>query len=279
MAKVKILVVDDNEAIRFSLGKVLEHHGFDVTLARHVPEALKYISSERFDVLLSDLHMPGAGDGLTLVSAMRHSNPQAITMLLSGFPDIDAAAQAILLQADEVLAKPIEVRSLIELIHERLASPAARPRVAVESVATVLERSTESTIDAWFKKVMLDKKLMTVQMSEQSRRGHLPQLFRELVLRLRSPTPLGANAPNVSTSAILHGQTRRKQGYTSVMLVEESRMLQVSIFQTLQDNLASMDFSVLLIGVMTIADEVDAQLSTAMESYHGASQGEALSAA
>jgi hypothetical protein len=71
----------------------------------------------------------------------------------------------------------------------------------------------------------------------------------------------------LSTAAAQHGVTRRKQGYTAAMLVEESRMLQVSIFQTLQSNLASIDFSVLLIGVMTIADEVDSQLSQAMESY------------
>jgi hypothetical protein len=55
------------------------------------------------------------------------------------------------------------------------------------------------------------------------------------------------------------------------MMVEESRILQVSIFETLQSNLASIDFSVLLIGVMTIADEVDSQLSQAMESYVQAS--------
>jgi hypothetical protein len=51
------------------------------------------------------------------------------------------------------------------------------------------------------------------------------------------------------------------------MMVEESRMLQVSIFETLQNNLINIDFSVLLIGVMTIADEVDSQLSQAMESF------------
>jgi hypothetical protein len=51
------------------------------------------------------------------------------------------------------------------------------------------------------------------------------------------------------------------------MMIEESRMLQVSIFETLQKNLASIDFSILLNGVMTIADEVDSQLSQAMESY------------
>jgi hypothetical protein len=51
------------------------------------------------------------------------------------------------------------------------------------------------------------------------------------------------------------------------MTVEESRMLQVSIFETLQTNLASIDFSILLNGVMTIADEVDSQLSQALDSY------------
>jgi hypothetical protein len=51
------------------------------------------------------------------------------------------------------------------------------------------------------------------------------------------------------------------------MVIEESRMLQVSIFETLQKNLASIDFSILLNAVMTIADEVDSQLSQAMDSY------------
>jgi hypothetical protein len=53
------------------------------------------------------------------------------------------------------------------------------------------------------------------------------------------------------------------------MLVEESRMLQVCVFDTLQNNLATIDFSVLLIGVMTIADEIDSQLSQAMDSFMG----------
>jgi hypothetical protein len=51
------------------------------------------------------------------------------------------------------------------------------------------------------------------------------------------------------------------------MLVEESRMLQVSIFQTLQHNLQKVDFSLLLLDVMVIADEVDSQLAQAMASY------------
>jgi hypothetical protein len=60
---------------------------------------------------------------------------------------------------------------------------------------------------------------------------------------------------------------RRKQGYNAPLIVEESRMLQVSIFQILQDNLARVDFSLVLVDVMTIADEVDSQLCQAMQTF------------
>src|ERR1700729_953216 len=105
MGLIKILLVDDDEMVRLTLCDVLEQNGFAVTTAANVPEALKYISSQTFEVLLSDLHMPGAGDGLTVVSAMRHANPTAVTILLSAFPEMTAAAEAIMLQADEILVK------------------------------------------------------------------------------------------------------------------------------------------------------------------------------
>jgi hypothetical protein len=84
--------------------------------------------------------------------------------------------------------------------------------------------------------------------------------------RLRTFTPLGSREL-VSVAAEQHGRLRRQQGYSAAMMVEESRMLQVSIFETLQRNLANIDFSILLNAVMTIADEVDSQLSQAMDSY------------
>jgi hypothetical protein len=60
------------------------------------------------------------------------------------------------------------------------------------------------------------------------------------------------------------------------MMVEESRMFQVSIFQTLQNNLNRVNFSFVLVGVMEIADEVDSQLAQAMTSYVAQSQVDAL---
>lgn len=276
MAAFKVLLVDDDAVLLFTLAKVLEHNDFAVTTAATVSEALKHISAEHYDVLLSDLHMPGAGDGLTVVSAMRHANPRAVTMLLSAFPEMGAAAQAIMLQADEILVKPMDVTALVDTIKKRLAIGPTRLRV-VESVATILDRSVGSTIQDWFQRVELEESLMAVPLSREQRCFHLIPVFRDIVDRLRSFKQLGTKEP-MSASAAEHGLARRRQGYTAAMMVEESRMLQVSIFNTLQNNLASIDFSVLLIGVMTIADEVDSQLSQAMKSYITESVADALPA-
>ncbi len=266
MAEIKVLHVDDDEIVRATLTGVLGQSGFAVTSAASVPEALKLISGpEKYDVLLSDLHMPGAGDGLTVVSAMRHANPDAVTLLLSAFPEMTAAAQAILQQADEILVKPMDLKSLVHVIKQRLAGGVPHKR-EIETVAQILDRTTESTIRDWFARVETEPTLMSVPMDYEQRCGHLAMLFREVIVRLRADQPIGTK--NLTSSAAAeHGANRFRQGYTAAMLVEESRMLQISIFHTLQANLANIDFSLLLIGVMTIADEIDFQLSQAVTSY------------
>jgi YesN/AraC family two-component response regulator len=276
MTKTRILLVDDDEIVLYSLCKILEQDDFTVTTAANVSEALKHINSTVFDVLLTDLHMPGAGDGLTVVSAMRHSNPKAVTMVLTGFPEMEVAARAILQQTDQILVKPMEVMALVEAIKQRVKTGAPLPQV-VESVGVILQRSVEDTIRAWYDRIKADKKVMAISMTYEQRTSHLPQVFGDLVSRLKSDRPIGSKEL-VSKAAADHGINRQKQGYTAAMLVEESRMLQVCIFDTLQQNLVTIDFSVLLIGVMTIADEIDSQLSQAMGSYIAESAADALPA-
>jgi CheY-like chemotaxis protein len=261
----RLLLVDDNETLRLSLQLVLQRNGFDVACAANVNEALRLIGSQTFDALLSDLHMPQAGDGLTVVSAMRNANPKAVTLIFSGYPAMKEAAAAILAQADGILVKPLSVEKLIETLHDWIdrGPTAATPQ---RLLADVLEQETETTIADWLQRVDSEPTVITVRLSPAERCQHLPQLFRDLVFRLRFPLPLGTRAL-VSESAEEHGSRRRRQGYTAAMMVEESRMLQVSIFQMLQNNLTKVDFSLLLLGVMAIADEVDSQLAQQMSSY------------
>ena len=265
-----VLLVDDNEQVRTTLGAVLEANQFRVTSAANVSEALQLIGKHTFDVLLCDLHMPGAGDGFTVVSAMRHTNENAITLVFTGYPALKEAMQAILLQADEILVKPMDVAELVELIREKLAKRGKRAPTNIERVASILARDSKATIQNWLARVRLEPELMAISLSDEKRTGHLPKLLSELVHRLLNPRSLGTKA--VSNAAVLHGKVRAAQGYSISSLVEESRILQVSIFETLQNNLGTVDFSLLLLDVMTIADEVDSQLKQTISSFMGPSE-------
>ena len=264
MATHRVLVVEDDDSVRLMLHEGLHRDGFEVVLASNVRDALRLIATETFDVLLSDLHMPLAGDGFTLVSAMRHTHPDALTVVLSGYPALDEAMSAILAQADEIFTKPIRIGALKELIRTRLADPHSIKRLKPESVASILEREMETTIQNWLDIVDQDAELTVIPLSRIERTGHLPKLLLDLVVRLRLDSGLAAP---ISMAARDHGAMRLKQGYTATMVVEESRILQVSIFSTLQRNLCGVDFSRLLLDVVTIADEVDSQLKQAMISY------------
>src|SRR6202040_568284 len=96
----------------------------------------------------------------------------------------------------------------------------------------------------------------------EDRTGHLPQLLSDVIARLHLDS--STKAP-ISVAASHHGDLRRKQGYTVAMVVEESRLLQVCLFTTLHKNTNRIEYSKLLPDVVTIADEVDAQLKQRSE--------------
>jgi hypothetical protein len=135
-----------------------------------------------------------------------------------------------------------------------------------DEVADILQQQTQVTISNWLARVDAETDIITVQLTAEERCAHLPEMFRDLVSRLRNPLPLGTRAL-MSDAADDHGSLRREQGYSAAMMVEESRMLQVSIFETLQLHVGTMDARDLMGDVMAIADEVDSQLAQAMTSY------------
>ena len=265
----RVLLVDDNQAFLKMMNMSLKANGFEVVAAGGVTEALKCIAAEKFDVLVTDLHMPNAGDGFTVISAMRHSQPAALTMLLSGFPDTKSAMEAIILQADEILVKPVETNRLAEMVRERLLVQKPASRASKEKVSEILHRCSDVVVKDWLARVKEARELNHLQLADQDRTGHLPKLVLDLVVRLNRPitgSPQDRDALS-SPAAVLHGELRFRQGYTPEMLVHESRILQVTLFGTLKDNMNALDFSLLLRDVMTIADEVDAQLTQSMGSY------------
>jgi hypothetical protein len=131
----------------------------------------------------------------------------------------------------------------------------------IVSVAEVLERELQSVIVDWLDRVEKEPDLRCIPLNFEDRTGHLPHLLHDVIARLRWDAR--TKAP-ISKAAAEHGDLRRKQGYTVAMAVEESRLLQVTIFSTLHKNVKSLEFSTLLLDVVTIADEVDSQLKEQM---------------
>jgi len=264
----KVLLVDDDDAVRAMMNATLERKGFDVVAVASVPDALRHITTESFDVLITDLHMPNAGDGFAVVTAMRHSQPDALTLLVSGYPDVQSAMAAILLEADEIIVKPFEVGRLAELVREKMHTRKPAARLEKERVGVILQRCITSIVEDWLVRVKQSRELNHLTLNDSERTGHLPKLVEDLVVRLSKPSSSAKDSDAISSDAALaHGKLRYLQGYTPAMLVHESRILQVTLFGALQSNLSFLDFSLLLPDVMTIADEVDAQLTQSMDGY------------
>jgi|HubBroStandDraft_1064217.scaffolds.fasta_scaffold27391_2 DNA-binding response OmpR family regulator len=264
MTLSRVLLVDNNDEIGAVFQEGLENNEFDVVIAPSVSMALDFIASGQFDVLLYDLHTPDASDVFVAVNAMLHTHPNAVILVLSRYPALQGGLSALLLKPDEILLKPIRIVAISERIRKKLENPTARRSLTSENVAAILERDMEATIRNWFRQVELNEELSRIDLCCADRTRHLPMLFTELISRLRSP--LGTTSC-LSIASHEHGILRRNQGYTAAMVVEESRILQISIFKTLQDNLLTVDFSRVLLDVKTIADEVDSQLKQQILGY------------
>src|SRR5579859_6819891 len=110
-------------------------------------------------------------------------------------------------------------------------SPAAS--TGTQCVADILERELDPMIRDWMALVEKEPDLARIRLNFQERTGHLPKLLHDVIARLRLDK--GTKAP-VSVVASHHGELRKEQGYTAAMVVDESRILQVSIFSTLHRN-------------------------------------------
>jgi len=143
-------------------------------------------------------------------------------------------------------------------------------------VAKILTRCKPALIADWLARTKKTPALNHLHLSDEERTGHLPRLVDDLVVRLNRPKLPSKDSDAVeSIAAIEHGLLRRKQGYTSGMLVQESRILQVTIFGALNENISIIEIPLLLPDIMIIADEVDSQLTQTLESFMKVEQSSA----
>ena len=115
--KSKILVVDDNEVVRQSFLRSLQSEYRDVELANDGAATLRAMEAKPFDVVLLDLRMPGM-DGMAVLKAIKQRWPESEVVVITGYPSIETAIEAVRLGAFDYLSKPLGPDEVISVADE-----------------------------------------------------------------------------------------------------------------------------------------------------------------
>ena len=127
MPKHKILVVDDEESMRYFLNRSLKRKGFEVQTVESGEEALEAVKTSPPDLILLDLHLPGL-DGIEVLRELRRRDTLPLVLLMTGFGTVERALDAMREGAADFITKPFKTEALLEKIEEALGKAApARP--------------------------------------------------------------------------------------------------------------------------------------------------------
>lgn len=268
--KTRLLFVDDELNIRLTLPTILEMHEFTVTAAATVAEALTLINNQKFDVLLSDLNIGHPGDGFVVVSAMRQIQPEAVTIIITGYPAFETALEAIRNQVDDYITKPAEVLKLVETIRQKLLNRPVRRSIALKRIPVLLRESREIILKRWLAEVMESPEMGPVRLSQRAWSAGFPKILQ--VTTEASESRRIELTERARTCAFEHGELRREQRFSAPMLAEEVRILLRVIGVIVQDNLLSVDLSQVIPDLFAVADFLDSMLRESLRALSGLSE-------
>jgi DNA-binding NtrC family response regulator len=113
--KFRILITDDDMDLRELLTEAVKNWGYEVSVARDGDEALRKLRMERFDIVITDLMMPGM-DGLALLQKVKDLDKEILVIIITGYATIETAVKAIENGAYDYIAKPFRLDELMIVI-------------------------------------------------------------------------------------------------------------------------------------------------------------------
>lgn len=127
---MKILIVDDERAIRNSLSEILSDEGYNVEVAEDGPTAIEMAEKERYDVIFCDIKMPNM-EGTEVLEKLRKDGIDSAIIMISGHGDIETAVECIKKGAFDFIQKPLDLNRILITIKTRRSARRSSPKTPI----------------------------------------------------------------------------------------------------------------------------------------------------
>ena len=134
----RILIIDDDESVRKTLATILEEKGYKVDTAASGREAIEKSHKNFYNLALIDIRLPDI-EGTRLLPQLRETVPKMIKILVTGYPSLQNAVEAVNKGADAYVLKPFNVDSVLKTIEEHLKKQQEARKYSEEKVKELIE--------------------------------------------------------------------------------------------------------------------------------------------
>ena len=134
----RILVIDDDESIRKVLATILEENGYVVDTARNGKEAIEKSNTKFYNLALIDIRLPDM-EGTKLLTAMKETTPKMVKVIVTGYPSLQNAIEAVNEGADAYVMKPFNLDSVLNTNKEHLNKQQEARKYSEGKVAEFIE--------------------------------------------------------------------------------------------------------------------------------------------
>ena len=154
MVNPKILVIDDDKSIRKIFRINLEEEGYIIDLAESGEEALRKVANQRYNLALIDIKL-GDMEGTDLLESFQEKAPQMKKIIVTGFPSLQNAIQALNRGADAYILKPVKIDQLLKIIEEQLRKQQEEKEFSEEKMSRFIEDRVNEleTIKEYYKPI------------------------------------------------------------------------------------------------------------------------------
>jgi len=143
--KARILLIDDDENILETLAVVLREEGYVVDLAENGKEAVNKSFDNFYNLAILDWRLPDV-DGTKLISQLKETTPKMAKIMLTGYPSMDNAIEAVNQHADAFLLKPVDVEELLKKIRELLIQQEENGAFYEDKMVSFIETRTKEIL-------------------------------------------------------------------------------------------------------------------------------------